>query len=84
VKMGAFSHRALDIPENRDRPTLVNRVRNGLDLFGLIDQTYSRVTNNTDLPQYILQKYRQDGTRFRYLLDRDDENGGFVDSHQVG
>jgi beta-1,4-mannosyl-glycoprotein beta-1,4-N-acetylglucosaminyltransferase len=84
AKMGAFSHMALDTPENRDRPTLVNRVRNGLDLFGRIDQTYSRVTNNTDLPQYILQRYSEDGTRFRYLLDRDDENGGFVDSHQVG
>jgi beta-1,4-mannosyl-glycoprotein beta-1,4-N-acetylglucosaminyltransferase len=83
VKMASFSHKSLNTPDNRDRSTLINRVRNGLDLFGRVDQTYSRVNNNTDLPQYILQQYQRDGERFRYLLDRDGRNAGFHDALEV-
>jgi hypothetical protein len=83
LKMAAFSHKSLNTPKNRDRVTLINSVKHGADLFGRSDQTYSRVTNNTNLPQYILEQHSEDGRRFSYFLDRDDENAGFGDVGQA-
>jgi beta-1,4-mannosyl-glycoprotein beta-1,4-N-acetylglucosaminyltransferase len=80
MKMGAFSHKPLNTAENRNPLTILDRVRNGLDLFGRTDQLFTRVENNTDVPFYILQEHRREGVRFDYLLNRDGEKAGFEDA----
>lgn len=80
VKMGAFSHKPLNTIENRNPLTIIHRVRNGLDLFGRADQIFTRIEDNPDVPPYILEQNRGNGTRFDYLLNRDDEKAGFADA----
>jgi beta-1,4-mannosyl-glycoprotein beta-1,4-N-acetylglucosaminyltransferase len=74
-KMQSFSHTPLNTPENRDENTMLERVRTGQDLYGRVGQEYERVTDNPDVPQYVLQN--QD--RFGYMLDRDGPDAGFKD-----
>lgn len=75
AKMGSFSHTPLNTPENRDESTMLDRVRNGKDLFGRTSQVYERVEHNRDVPLYVLERKKE----FEYLLDRDGDNAGFRD-----
>ena len=75
TKMMSFSHTGWNTAENREVKTIVQRVRNGLDLFGRPTEMYDRVTGNRDVPAYV-SGHRE---RFEYLLDRDGENAAFTD-----
>jgi beta-1,4-mannosyl-glycoprotein beta-1,4-N-acetylglucosaminyltransferase len=78
TKMGGFSHRDLNTADNRNVATIVDRVRDGTDLFGRKGELYDKVDNNGDVPSYISEQYAQNG-KFRYLLSRDGEDAGFED-----
>jgi beta-1,4-mannosyl-glycoprotein beta-1,4-N-acetylglucosaminyltransferase len=75
TKMSGLSHTPYDKEEFRDRTHIVDRVRKGLDIFDRPREKLIRVHNNQDIPGYIdSNRYR-----FRYLLDRDAWNAGFLD-----
>lgn len=76
--MNSFSHQGWNTKDNRDAKTMLHRVRNGLDLFARPGETYDRVDNNRDIPEYVLDAHERDG-RFKYMLDRDGEDAGFED-----
>lgn len=76
--MDSFSHQGWNTAENRNPRTLVSRVRAGKDLFGRVDQTYSRVEANADIPSYISEQHQLKG-KFGYLLNRDGGSAGFED-----
>jgi beta-1,4-mannosyl-glycoprotein beta-1,4-N-acetylglucosaminyltransferase len=76
--MASFSHQGWNSAENRDPGTLVPRVRGGKNLFGRIDQRYTRVDANADVPSYITQQNQREG-KFGYLLNRDGESAGCED-----
>ncbi|KAK6001622.1 hypothetical protein QM012_002953 [Aureobasidium pullulans] len=78
TKMHSFSHQGWNTAENRDSRTLIDRVRQGLDLFGRADELYDRIEDNPDVPSFITAQFEQKG-RFRYLLNRDGEDAGFDD-----
>ncbi|KAK5165534.1 uncharacterized protein LTR77_009063 [Saxophila tyrrhenica] len=75
TKMESFSHTPWNTEENRDAKTMVERVRNGVDLFGRETEVYDKVDNNPDVPSYILTKQEEYG----YLLDRDGQDAAFKD-----
>ncbi|KAG0649543.1 hypothetical protein D0Z07_3549 [Hyphodiscus hymeniophilus] len=75
TKMSSFSHVELNREEHRDRKTIADRVRMGKDLWMRRGQSYDRVDDNEDIPQYM----RDNKAKFEYMLDRDDKNAGFVD-----
>ncbi len=79
TKMNSFSHQGWNTQENREAKTMMHRVRNGLDLFARPGESYNRIKDNQDVPQYILDVFEREG-RFKYLLDRDGEDAGFEDS----
>lgn len=78
TKMHSFSHQGWNTADNRDRSVMIERVRHGLDLFGREAEVYDRVENNQDVPEYVLEQYRESG-RFGYLLNRDGAGAGFED-----
>ena len=78
AKMHGFSHSSWATPENTNPETIVQRVRNGLDLFGRQGENYDRVVDNLDVPQYVLEH----DSKFRYMLDRDKEDAAFLDYYQ--
>lgn len=78
MKMNSFSHQGWNLKEYRDKATLVRRVRKGEDLFGREGEVYDRVEKNGDVPPYMLGEFEREG-RFRYMLDRDAEDGAFED-----
>ena len=78
TKMHSFSHTKWNTEANRNAATMVQRVREGQDLFGRSSEVYDRVSDNTDVPRYILDTEKH-GERFKYLLDRDGEDAGFED-----
>jgi beta-1,4-mannosyl-glycoprotein beta-1,4-N-acetylglucosaminyltransferase len=79
TKMESFSHTPWNTPYNREKQTIVDRVRNGLDLFGRAGEYYNKTVNNRDVPAYILSNREQ----YRYLLDRDGEDAAFTDYNNV-
>ena len=78
TKMSSFSHQLWNTPENRDAHTMIERVRGGLDLFGRPTESYERIDDNLDVPEFIRTEYREH-ERFKYLLNRDDEHAAFED-----
>lgn len=76
--MHSFSHQGWNTAKNRELYTMIDRVRNGKDLFDRASEKYDRIEKNKDAPPYILEKFEREG-RFRYLLDRDGEDAGFDD-----
>lgn len=74
-KMGAFSHTSLNQKKFRAKKRIVDRVRNGKDLWDREGENYDRVEHNEDVPEYL----KSDRGRWKYLLDRDGENAGFAD-----
>ncbi|KAK3691804.1 hypothetical protein LTR37_018403 [Vermiconidia calcicola] len=75
TKLERFSHTPWNTKENRDPKTIVERVRNGLDLFGRDLELYDKVDQNQDVPQYVLRNPE----RYGYLLDRDGPDAAFKD-----
>ncbi|KAI9055446.1 hypothetical protein LZ554_000400 [Drepanopeziza brunnea f. sp. 'monogermtubi'] len=77
VKVRSFSHTEYNTAEYLDEVRIVDRVRNGKDLWDRSDELYDKVGGNEDVPGYL--KVAGMGERFGYLLDRDGESGGFSD-----
>lgn len=67
----------MNSPEHTDSKTIFTRVTTGMDIFGRNE--CHRVDKNLDVPGY-LQRNRE---RFRYALNRDAEDGNFVDFWEV-
>lgn len=83
TKLHSFSHQNWDTTENRNAEVMMERVREGRDLFGRVDQVYERVErSDMDLPGYVLEQNKAEG-RFEYLLDRDGQDAGFEDWETV-
>lgn len=76
--MNGYSHKDVNTPENRDAKTIIDRVRNGKDLFGRPNEIYDRVEHIEDVPEFILSQNRL-MMRFKYLLERNGEDAGFED-----
>ncbi|KAF4628289.1 hypothetical protein G7Y89_g9865 [Cudoniella acicularis] len=77
VKMASFSHTGLNQKQFRNRTRIVDRVRNGLDLWDREGEVYDRVEENQDIPGWL--KDGDNKERFSYLLNRDGPNAGFSD-----
>jgi len=83
TKMHSFSHQGWNTAANREQSTVVERVRQGLDLFGREGEVYERVEGNGDLPAYLRGEFEGKG-RFGWLVDRDGVGAGFVDLEGEG
>ncbi|EQL36598.1 hypothetical protein RJZ56_001620 [Blastomyces dermatitidis] len=77
TKIVSFSHTEYNRPEFTNKEHIVEVVRTGKDLFNRPSQVYERVEANRDVPAYLKGKAEKE--RFRYMLDRDGKDGGFVD-----
>ena len=75
TKMQSFSHTPWNTEENRDPKVIVERVRNGLDLFNREGEIYDKVDGNPDVPKFVLDKWQS----YRYLLNRDGDDAAFED-----
>ena len=80
TKMSSFSHVSLNKEEYRDRNRIVDRVRNGLDLWDREGQIYEKIPDNEDIPGIL----KSEKEKFKYLLDREGPNAGFTDYHPDG
>ncbi|KAM7208080.1 Glycosyl transferase [Naviculisporaceae sp. PSN 640] len=77
TKMKSFSHEWMNGREYRDRRRIADRIRKGRDLWDREGQVFDRVENNTDVPGFLL--HEENRGRFRYVLDRDGPEAGFLD-----
>jgi beta-1,4-mannosyl-glycoprotein beta-1,4-N-acetylglucosaminyltransferase len=75
TKIKSFSHTEMDREEFTDRQKIVDRVRMGKDMFDREEEQFDRVEENMDVPQFL----RVSGDRYKYMLDRDGSNAGFLD-----
>ncbi|CAF3083102.1 unnamed protein product [Rotaria sp. Silwood2] len=76
LKIASFSHTELNIPKFQDQKHIIDRFRNGKDLFDRPDEPLRRVyMNETELPQLLQVKRKH----FMYMLDRSTSNAGFLD-----
>lgn len=75
TKLESFSHMSLNKPEYRNPDRIVDRVRNGKDLWDRPGEMYDFVENNDDIPPPL--KMNRD--RWTYLVDRQGDSAGFVD-----
>lgn len=77
TKISSFSHSGYNEPYYLDPARLVDRIRNGKDMFERPEQIYDRIDNNSDIPSYL--RSDENRNRFAYLLDRDPPNANFRD-----
>lgn len=73
-KVKSFSHQEMNKPEFTTPSKILQRVRMGQDMFDR-GQLF-RIDNNKDVPGFVVRNAEQ----FRYMLDRDSDDGGFVDA----
>lgn len=78
-KMASFSHTTLNLEVFRSEARIVDRVRNGLDLWDRKGEEYETLLDNRDIPGWV----RNNSERFGYLLRREGEDAGFVDHMAV-
>ncbi|KAI9740970.1 MAG: hypothetical protein M1818_004576 [Claussenomyces sp. TS43310] len=84
TKMSSFSHTPWNQEAFRQRQWVIERVRNGLDLFDRASEVYDKVEGrNWDIPAYLLRLRdstdEEERHRFAYLVDRDPPNANFKD-----
>ena len=79
TKVKSYSHQEMNRPEILDPKAIFRRVTNGEDMFGRAGSDCHRVENNVDVPGYL----QRNSERFKYTLDRDTEDGNFVDFYDV-
>jgi beta-1,4-mannosyl-glycoprotein beta-1,4-N-acetylglucosaminyltransferase len=75
TKMKSFSHVSLNQEHFRNRTRIVDRVRKGLDLWDREGELYEKIEGNDDIPEFL----KGERERFKYLLDRQSPNAGFMD-----
>lgn len=77
-KIESFSHKGYNDPYILNPQRLLQKVRQGEDLFERETEVFDRVDDNMDVPKYVLQ----DGNpqKFAYMLDRDPQNANFQDT----
>ncbi|CAM4885402.1 unnamed protein product [Rotaria socialis] len=76
LKIASFSHTEFDIPKFRDQNHIIDRFRNGKDLFDRVGERYRRTyPHETGLPKLL----RVEPKRFLYMLNRSSPNAGFRD-----
>ncbi|CAF2124155.1 unnamed protein product [Rotaria magnacalcarata] len=76
LKIASFSHTEFDIPKFRDKNHIIDRFRNGKDLFDRAGELFRRTdANEADLPKLL----RVERKRFLYMLNRSSQNAGFQD-----
>ena len=78
-KVQSFSHTEMNRAELLQPRGLVERVRRGEDIFMRSGSDCVRVEGNEDVPGTLLDQQGHPKAEFRYLFDRDGEDGGFVD-----
>ena len=78
-KVQSYSHQEMNRPDVLDPKRILERVRNGEDMFGRAGSDCHRVERNVDVPPYLVEN----SERFAYVLDRDGEDGNFVDFWDV-
>lgn len=77
-KIASFSHSELNLPEYKDRSVILERVRNGLDLFNRSGSIFDLVDNNLDVPE-VLKKNKE---KWAFALDRSTVDANFKDGHR--
>jgi beta-1,4-mannosyl-glycoprotein beta-1,4-N-acetylglucosaminyltransferase len=75
-KAQSYSHTEHNNAKYLNKQWIIHHVRNGNDLFDRKNQKYALVSNNQDIPKFILNNKE----RFSYLLNRTDEKAGFLDA----
>jgi beta-1,4-mannosyl-glycoprotein beta-1,4-N-acetylglucosaminyltransferase len=73
-KVQSFSHQEMNTPDFTDSRKILERVRNGKDLFARWDMF--RFENNVDVPEAVVK----DPKKWGFMLDRDGEEAGFEDA----
>ncbi|KAM0346614.1 hypothetical protein ACHAPU_005326 [Fusarium lateritium] len=74
-KMASFSHAWMNHKSFRNRDRIASAIRQGVDLWGRKEDTFTKIADNADLPKCLLE----DRERFLYMLDRSGETVGFTD-----
>lgn len=74
-KMSSFSHTGLNLEYFRDRKGIVERVRQGRDLWDRKGEIYEKIEKNEDVPEVV----KRESSRWGWLMDRSGDNGGFED-----
>ena len=77
-KIQSFSHKGYNQPYFLDRQRLLQKVRQGEDLFERETEIFDRLDDNMDVPKYLLQE--ENRQKFAYILDRDPPNANFQDT----
>ncbi|KAK2612758.1 hypothetical protein QQS21_001209 [Conoideocrella luteorostrata] len=77
-KMASFSHGWMNAEEYRDKGKIAAAVREGKDLWGRQQDTFTKIEGNKDLPPLVLE----DSKRFGYMADRNGPSAGFTDYSQ--
>ncbi|KPI42700.1 uncharacterized protein AB675_1917 [Cyphellophora attinorum] len=73
-KVKSFSHQEMNTPDFTDPSKILQRVRNGVDLFNR--GNLYRIDKNLDVPDFVTRNI----DRFGWILNRDGEDGGFRDT----
>lgn len=74
-KLASFSHVGMNQEYFRDRDRIVEKVREGKDLWNRKGIEFDRVEDNQDIPEIL----KLEKERFRYMIHRDAPNAGFED-----
>lgn len=75
TKIKSFSHSEFNRDEFTDKGKIVERIRNGGDMFDRSEQHFDRVEDNLDVPEFLLKH----SEKYAYMLDRDPPNANFKD-----
>ncbi|KAK3182028.1 hypothetical protein K4F52_006592 [Lecanicillium sp. MT-2017a] len=74
-KISSFSHKWMNAEEYRDKDKIADAVREGKDLWGRKQDTFTRLEANNDMPPLVLAEPE----RFGYMASRDGPSAGFTD-----
>ncbi|POR37315.1 Beta-1,4-mannosyl-glycoprotein 4-beta-N-acetylglucosaminyltransferase [Tolypocladium paradoxum] len=74
-KMASFSHGWMNAEQYRDKDKIAAAVREGTDLWGRSQDTFTKIEKNKDMPPLVLEEPE----RFGYMTNRDGPSAGFTD-----
>lgn len=74
-KIASFSHGWMNAEQYRDKDRIATAVREGRDVWGRQQDTFTRVEKNADMPPLVLEEPE----RFGYMINRDGPSAGFTD-----